>query len=237
MAKRKQIRKRIDPEVHTAMVRVLDSIRRWDAPAERKRRLMGEAYALMKLMLLDARREDQMEHCEQMAASINGAIDAGADEEQSRELFRHIFALLIMIGFRPPVVMPRPDLVPHRRGKFGMTYLIRRRSGVEQLVEHRAEAETAKRCNFYVSRSDYVAATRAMAEVREPIGFQQLHDLYVKHGGRNLRSGFPLRVVLRFWRALDPPLIQRRRARYSPAIEPSVFEDRANEAWRSIGGS
>jgi hypothetical protein len=113
----------------------------------------------------------------------------------------------------------------HRRADFTVTYRVRkRRDGQEVLFEEREGG----RKNFAVTRKDYDAAVAALAELDLPVTFNDLYTRFVAHGGSDVKSRYPLRVVLRFWLSGSPPLATKRRARVEPSHD---FKSSVANAW------
>jgi hypothetical protein len=77
------------------------------------------------------------------------------------------------------------------------------------LVESRA------RGSMRVPESDYLAAVKAFSgEATKDFKFDAILAKFEANGGQAVASQYPLRVVLRFWRSFDPPLIAKNNARY-----------------------
>lgn len=130
---------------------------------------------------------------------------------------------------RAPKPPPRPVA---RRGDFGLVYAVVKTGEGELLVEAReGEMAAGPRKGFRVTRADYDAAIAALAGAKEPLKFGDLHKRFVKAGGQDVPSQYPLRTVLRFWRLQEPPLVEKERARYS-AADPLGFSRLAAKAWK-----
>ncbi len=114
----------------------------------------------------------------------------------------------------------------HRRGDFEVTYLVRKgRGGQERLVEHRE----GSRKSLSATRKDYGAAIKAITEFDEPVNFKNLWERFVAHGGGDIGSQYPLRVILRFWRSSEPSLITKNKTCY--LAKSRGFTGRATKAW------
>jgi hypothetical protein len=122
-----------------------------------------------------------------------------------------------------PTARPR-----HRRADFTVTYRVRkRRDGQEVLFEEREGG----RKNFAVTRKDYDAAVAALAELDQPVKFNDLYARFVAHGGSDVPSKYPLRVILRFWSSGSPPVATKRRARIAAA---GAIAQKAADAWEQV---
>jgi len=120
----------------------------------------------------------------------------------------------------------------HRRGDFAVTYVVRKaRSGEERLFEQRE----GSRKSLSASKADYGAAIKAMADFDRPAKFSELWDRFVANGGTEASSQYPLRVVLRFWQSLSPPLIAKQRARFS-MDDADGWDRLAQQAWIAARG-
>ena len=107
-----------------------------------------------------------------------------------------------------------------------MTYLVRKgRGGQERLVEQRA----GLRKSLSATRKDYNAAIKASTEFDEPVKFKNLWERFVAHGGGDIGSQYPLRVILRFWRSSEPALITKNKTCY--LCKSRGFTTRATKAW------
>jgi hypothetical protein len=113
----------------------------------------------------------------------------------------------------------------HRRADFTVTYSVRkRRDGQEVLFEEREGG----RKSFAVTRKDYDAAVAALAELDQPVKFNDLYARFVAHGGSDVQSKYPLRMTLRFWLSGSRPVATKRRARI---VAADAIAPKAADAW------
>ncbi|MFA9480443.1 hypothetical protein ACERK3_19420 [Phycisphaerales bacterium AB-hyl4] len=122
----------------------------------------------------------------------------------------------------------RPSSPRRRRRTNTPTYTVRHGPRGERLVEHRPGSEK----DFYVTRTDYDAAIKALAQTATPdVRFDQLHKAFLAAGGSPTKSAYPLRVVLRYLRNHQPPLVMRRGGGYSLTAKTKEFRQEAERLW------
>jgi hypothetical protein len=113
-----------------------------------------------------------------------------------------------------------------------------KRSGaaVEYAVEQTARGQflTERRLSgksqpFRCPKPIYDAVVKVLGASKKSMSMDEIaHEVTALLG--ESAADFQLRVPLRFWMHVGPPLVVRHRARYKPA-EPESFVVRANEAW------
>jgi hypothetical protein len=193
----------------------------------------------------------------QLAATSGGAPNAGS----AGPILRGLFERLSRLAGRHPAeneyvqqmldeitalaeagqVWAEPDPEPERaasapprqRSVKNAEYYLRRDGDTTRLVESRPGAMK----DFHVTEKDFNHAIAALADVagEEPASFQQIHDAFVQRGGSDVKSGYPLRVLLRFLRWLEPPLVERKRGRYRITQgSGEAFRNRAEKAMRQL---
>jgi len=131
---------------------------------------------------------------------------------------------------------PKSKAVPARntakRTRRGDDLTYRRRigrAGDPILVESRGEGKK----EFHVTRSEYDLVIKAIRSVARDEGFRfdDLAEAFVELGGRSQKSMPALRVLLRFFRNLPSPLIERRQAKYFLAGPVRQFGKAAKCVW------
>lgn len=185
-------------------------------------------------------------HLNQLSALLAGRAKAGEAPRVLNALYRHLAKLagagpeaavhvqplldqLNQLAAAGQLHTAKPRRSARGRGERNARYLVREGARGERLVETRPGSEK----DFYVTKQDYDAAIRALARTADPhTRFEPLLNAFHTEGGTPTASAYPLRVVLRFLRQLDPPLLTGQRGRYSLAVKPTLFERRAREAWQ-----
>lgn len=125
---------------------------------------------------------------------------------------------------------PDDSAKPRRTGR-GLVYF--RRKGPESnviLAESRPHAQAR---DFLISEADYSRAVKAVAKVatKAPVEFPDIYEVFADD---NQPSEYVLRVLLRFWRSRNPPVVQRERARYMAAGSGKEFREAAKQAWDEL---
>ncbi|MEE9297088.1 MAG: hypothetical protein V3W34_19275 [Phycisphaerae bacterium] len=108
-----------------------------------------------------------------------------------------------------------------------MCHAPERRRGIF-LVEYREGG----RQPFCCPRQVYEAVAAALGSLGRPAQFEELLAV----AGKRLKGApadYLLRVCLRFWQSVDPPLVHKDRTHYS-AIGSGKFENAARRAWRNL---
>ena len=188
-----------------------------------------------------------MLHVNQLSAILAGHTDAGDAHRVLNSLYghlarlagrggsaaQHVQSLLVMLNELAAsgsiYASPVPHRLPQARKAAGATrYAVRKGARGERLVESREGSEK----DFYVTKQDFDAVVDALIRTARPhVRFEALHDAFLKAGGSNIKSAYPLRVVLRFLRQLQPPLIAGQRGSYSLAVKGESFRKQAKQAW------
>lgn len=121
---------------------------------------------------------------------------------------------------------------PHRKDS-EVDYLVRSFDGRLFLVEKRSNRDDMR-----VPQPDYLAAIQAFSTEPQPsLKFNDLVARFEENGGQAVPSKYPLRVVLRFWRSLAPPLVVRENARYRyTPCDFAEFQKLAMSAWSEASG-
>ena len=116
---------------------------------------------------------------------------------------------------------------PHRQDS-KVEYCVVEGDEIAYLVERRASGDSMR-----VPESDYMAAIKTFSgESITERRFDALIASFESYGGQAVASHYPLRIVLRFWRSLDPPLIVRQNALYRMTVNAfAEFEGQAMAAW------
>lgn len=118
-----------------------------------------------------------------------------------------------------------------RKPKKNTHYCIRHGARGIRLTESREGTDK----NFYVDKQDYDAAVEALAQTAEDgADLDAIHTQFVALGGRELQSQYPLRVVIRFLRSRQPPLLTGGRRHYALTLEPVEFRKKASKAWEKL---
>ncbi len=136
-------------------------------------------------------------------------------------------------------IWKEPKESPHpkqgtRLAKAKLSYHLKRKGKSLRMVEQ--PDESGERFGFEMSKDDYAAAVSALSgAVGKPTKYDALSERFVNHGGQDSHSDHLLRVALRFWRLVDPPLIQKERTKYSPVAETiKEFRRQAKQAWDDL---
>lgn len=118
---------------------------------------------------------------------------------------------------------------PARRGAGNVEYLVEGSGAGETLAEHRRGGKSMPhRC----SRSLYDAVAQVLVGADRPLAVEEIMTAVEKVlGGRP--AEFQVRVPLRLWMSVDPPLIVRMRARYR-ATDTFVFTTATAMLWADI---
>lgn len=116
-----------------------------------------------------------------------------------------------------------------RRDQANVEYFVRDGARGVRLVESRGTLK-----DFFVTREDFEHGVDAIAKTAKPdADFDEIHEQFVSGGGVELRSAYPLRVVLRFLRAHG--LIRGARGKYSIGDQKSrSFRAKAKAAWDEL---
>lgn len=119
---------------------------------------------------------------------------------------------------------------PHRKYS-EVDYRVRSVDGSLFLIEKRSNRDDMR-----VPQSDYLAAIQAFSIGDQPdLKFKDLIAGFEANGGQAVPSQYPLRIVLRFWRSLSPPLVVRENARYRfTPIDFAEFQTLAMAAWEEV---
>lgn len=98
------------------------------------------------------------------------------------------------------------------------------------LAESRPHAQAR---DFLISQSDYKRAVNALATVaaKDPVKFPVLYEAFAED---YQPSEYVLRVLLRFWRSLTPPLIERESSRYRAVGSATKFRAATKAAWDAL---
>lgn len=186
-------------------------------------------------------------HLNQLSAILGGAEHAGdprrvlnslyaqlgklaAGGEQQAEAIHKIVGLLNQLAATGKIyarpVSPRKPKAPS--SDTAPTYLIRTSSRGQRLIEHRPASDN----DFYVTAEDFRAAIQALVNTATPnVNFDPLYKAFLAAGGTNVKSAYPLRVVLRFLRSQKPPLIAGQRGQYTMTMPAEKFRKKARQAW------
>jgi hypothetical protein len=116
---------------------------------------------------------------------------------------------------------------PHRSGS-DVVYQVRCFEGNAYLVERRSGGDSMR-----IPQSDYLAAVNSFSDTGASLlGFSDLIARFEANGGQAVPSQYPLRIVLRYWRSLEPPLVVRESARYRcTTYDFAEFQEMAVSAW------
>lgn len=162
------------------------------------------ARLMVALSALDRYRQGAA-HDREARASFRLAIEEIAgllDQVDNTAAVGRMLALIgdLLGGFSTTAVSGRRQ----RKGK-DVRYVRRDgRKGLELM-----EVRPGMTKPFRVKQRDYQAVLKALGDcgLKERASFKELHEAFVKHGGSNVKSGYPLRATLRFLQQTDPPLI------------------------------
>ena len=168
-----------------------------------------------------------------VAEQLADQFDRAADKSkgQRRHLLQSTKDIAAVAEAIEKWLIQRREESKPQRGAFNIDYFMLEESSVCYLLEKRE-----RRKNVRVPESDYQAVVAALADsIEKPAKFGELFEQFVKHGGQNVPSKYPLRVVLRYFRTLDPPLVVKKGVRYAPAANTrSEFRQEATRAWRNL---
>ncbi len=139
----------------------------------------------------------------------------------------------IMSIWKEPKTSPQPKQGT-RLAQAKLSYHLKRKGKALRLVEQ--PEESGGRFGFEMSKDDYSAAVSALSRaVGNPTKYEVLSERFVNHDGENSHSDHLLRVALRFWRLVDPPLIKKERTKYSPMAETAKeFRRQAKQVWDDL---
>ena len=110
-----------------------------------------------------------------------------------------------------------------------MEYSVEKSNTAETLAERR---KTGKAQPFRCPRSVYDGLVQVMAYSDRALPLDELL-IAVAEMLRDQPPDFQMRVPLRLWMQIEPPLIVRSRARYRP-VDAKSFADTANELWNRL---
>lgn len=124
----------------------------------------------------------------------------------------------------PPRLRKRPS-AGSSRSRFRIEVV---QGGQEALAEYFTPGRAPFRCPQHL----YEAVANAMERSSVPSGVKDILRSACEIAGEAIPD-YLMRVCIRFWQSIEPPLISRERARYAPA-EPGSFLLEARKAWRIL---
>ena len=123
----------------------------------------------------------------------------------------------------------RPGAVKRTRGREGRRYFIEDTATGPLLAEGKI-GETSP--PFKVSKAIYDATIEVLVSAESPMLFEEL----LQNVASKIAvppADYHIRVPLRFWMSLSPPLVHRARKKYHP-VERSHFASAAVAAWKAL---
>jgi len=221
--------------IQNAVAHLLDAAGDWHAIEQYRADLILGLHRVLVLIANDVPHAEQLAAIDNLAIAVARGMASSFDIAKSTVLAKGVNDLAVMVSLQPPKLTASLHQPDHRRGEFGVAYFVRRaKAAGEELVERRPSSAGAKRRDFHVSRYDYDAAMYTLGLAAKPMKFDDLYRRFVGLGGRDVRSGYPLRAALRFWRSIDPPLVKRSQAKYSVTVTEQSFRERATKAWEAL---
>jgi hypothetical protein len=171
-------------------------------------------------MTKDSMSEIQaIDEARQLLATIKSPVKAAA-------IARRVLDLLDVIeqANRKAEGMPRPT----RRGAKRVVYMVEKTEVGQNLAEHRPGSTSSP---FRCPKPLYDAVVKVLAGAKRPLGTDDIVSGVERLVG--YRPGeHQYRVALRFFTTVEPPLLVRSRAKYSPAN--TSFSENAARLWTTL---